>query len=261
MMSKVHLKKWESGSSGVKIIFLHGFPLDHTIWQPVLPFLQGSAHCILPDLRGHGESPVSEGVSTMLEMADDVAGLMDDLGMERAVLVGHSMGGYISFAFAKAFPERLQGLALVATHPLADDEHKRLNRLQTADTIEQTGVETLAASMPASLTSDPKIRAQLQNIIRKISPAGAAAALRGMAEREESLSLLDKIQVPAVVIAGERDSIVPLSLAAEMASRLPKGKLVAIPNGGHMPMMEAPDQTAAALLELVERVRLTTTQL
>lgn len=259
MKTKVHLKRWEFGKGDVKIIFLHGFPLDHTIWHPVLPYLQDMAHCVLPDLRGHGESPDPDGIYTMPLMAEDVADLMDELDIDRAILVGHSMGGYISLAFAKAYPQRLLALALVATHPLADNENKRQSRLRSAEIIEKTGIEGLAADMPNSLTTNAGLRTQIQKIIQKTSPQGAASALRGMAEREDTSSFLGQIQVPTVVIAGEKDSIVPLTLATEMASKLPKGKLAVVPNGGHMPMMEAPEQTADALADLINRVGRTNT--
>ena len=105
---------------GTPVILLHGFPFNHTIWQPVMPLLAEHARLIMPDLRGFGQSPVTDGVYSMRLMAEDVVALMDKLGLEKAVLVGHSMGGYISLAFAQAYPNRLLGLGLVATQDSSD---------------------------------------------------------------------------------------------------------------------------------------------
>ena len=110
---------------GTPVIFLHGFPFDHSIWEPLVPLLSKDARMILPDLRGFGRSPVTEDIYSMRLLAEDVLHLMDHLKIEKAVLVGHSMGGYVSLAFAHAYPGRLLGLGLVATQAAADGPERR----------------------------------------------------------------------------------------------------------------------------------------
>lgn len=250
----VDLYSQQSGE-GFPLVLLHGFPLDHTIWQLVLPALQGKARLILPDLRGHGRSPAPEGVYPMRQMAEDVAALLDSLNIERVALVGHSMGGYISLAFAEAYPERLAGLALVASHSAADAPERRQGRYNTAEEVRLHGLEGMAEGMSQKLTRHPGLAAELRERILKADPTGVIGALKGMAERPEMGWLLSTIAVPVMIIAGGQDSLLtPAQVAADEA-RLKRGKTVWIPEAGHMPMMEAPSQTAAALAALVDMLQ------
>src|SRR5512144_1307135 len=116
---------YEEHGEGTPVILTHGFPLNRSIWYPVVPKLSEKVHLILPDLRGHGQSPVPEGVYSMRLLAEDLRALMDQLNIEKVVLAGHSMGGYVSLAFARAYPGRLAGLALVATQAAADSPERR----------------------------------------------------------------------------------------------------------------------------------------
>lgn len=256
LLNTIKLKYWETGEGKVCVIFLHGYPLDHTIWHPLIPYLKVHARLIMPDLRGHGESPVPHGVYHMDAMAADVAGLMDELKIEQAVLIGHSLGGYISFAFARSFPQRLSGLGLVATQAGVDTEEKRQNRMNIADQLERDGLGSTASNMPGNLTTDPKIQVLLREIILKANPYGAANTQRGMALREDSRILLESIQVPTVVVAGEKDGFVPLTVAQDMAERLPSAQFVMVPDAGHMPMMEAPEITSRSILDMIQRVEM-----
>ncbi len=253
MDEKVSLYFEEHGH-GTPVVLIHGFPLDHTIWNPLVPLLEGKARLILPDLRGYGKSPVTRGTYDMGLLADDIKEMLDGLNIRQAVLVGHSMGGYVSLAFARCYPERLLGLALVASQAAADTPERRQGRLQTAGEVERRGVKSLAKTMPEKLTTHPDLVEPLRQLILQANPAGVAGALKGMADREDMTRRLSEINVPTLIIAGAQDSLIPLEKSREMERLLPRGWLVEIPNAGHMPMMEAPEMVAEALFRLLEKI-------
>jgi len=245
---------FEEHGAGTPVVLLHGYPLDHTIWQEVVPTLAEHARVIVPDLRGHGRSDAPEGIYTMRQIADDVAGLLDALELPGAVVVGHSMGGYAALAFAQAYPQRLLGLGMVASQAAADSSEGRAGRLVTAREVQQQGMAGIADSMPARLTTQARLLPTLRSLILATSPAGAAGILMGMAERPDMTSFLAQISAPAVVIAGDSDALIPFDRSVEMAHKLQQARLVTVPGSGHMPMMEFPGIVAAALVELSGRV-------
>ena len=187
-------------------------------------------------------------------IAEDMIGMMDALGIDKAVLVGHSMGGYASLAFAQAFPDRLLGLALVASHARPDTPEGRLVRLDTARKVMVNGMSEIAELMPSRLTSRTELHASLRTLILDTKPAGAAGILRGMAERPDSTPSLPQIKVPSLVIAGGSDELIPLAWSKELDEKLANSKMLIIPAAGHIPMLENPHETGEALLELIIRV-------
>lgn len=243
---------FEEHGQGIPVIFLHGFPFDHTIWQPLVPLLQSDARLILPDLRGFGNSPVTEGVYSMRLLADDVLALMDRLSIDRAVLVGHSMGGYIALSFAQAYPNRLAGLGLVATQAAADTPERRQSRYKTADSVKHKGARVVASTMVSTLTPRAELVQPITDLILRTHPAGIVGALKGMAERHDLTGILSSVHVPAVVIAGTDDQLLSMERSEMMAQMLPKGWLVKVPGTGHMLMMEEPAQIADALRQVIK---------
>ncbi|HEY3344345.1 MAG TPA: alpha/beta hydrolase [Anaerolineaceae bacterium] len=239
---------------GFPVILLHGFPLDHTIWEATVTGMKSGARIIQPDLRGFGRSDAPEGVYSMRLLADDVARLMDALGLGMAVLVGHSMAGYLALEFAGAYPERLAGIGLVSTQALADTPERRSGRLAQAEDVLAHGPKTLASSMTPRLTADHQYHAEIYRIILRNQPNGLAGALKGMAERRNNTALLPAIAVPSVVVAGLDDQLIPVERSREMAASLPRVELVEITGAGHMPMMEKPVETASAIDRLVLEV-------
>jgi 3-oxoadipate enol-lactonase len=252
-METVKLFYREVGS-GEPIIFIHGYPLDHSIWLPLVPGLENHARLILPDLRGHGQSPAPAGVYSMDLLAADILALMDDLGFPRAVLAGHSVGGYIALHFARNYPERLAGLALVASHCFADPPERKQIRLETAEKVEKTGkAGYITESMLPSLTPDKALQNKLRSIIEKAKPNGVAGILRGMAERSDTCDVLPKLNVPAVIIAGELDVHLSVEKAQQMADLMKKPWLEMIAGAGHTPMMEAPERVSEILISLMRK--------
>ncbi len=243
---------FEEAGQGTPMILLHGFPLDHTIWQPLVAPLEGHARLIMPDLRGFGQSPAPEGVYTMREMADDVLALMERLEIEHAILVGHSMGGYVSLAFAHAYPHRVAGLGFVSTHAAPDTPDHAAKRIEEARKVARLGTGFLTKDMSKKITNKPELVEPIRQIMDKVPKQTVIAALKGMAERANSTPLLALMSAPAVVIHGVEDKFVSLEKAQDMAQLLPRAWLVQVPQAGHMPMMSDPGVVAGALSELIQ---------
>jgi 3-oxoadipate enol-lactonase len=238
---------------GNPVILIHGFPFDHTIWDRVAGFLEPHARLILPDLRGFGLSPAPEGVYSMRLMAEDIAALMDRLDLRKAVLVGHSMGGYVSLAFAQVYPDRLAGLALVTSHSGADSSERRQGRLRLAERVRRKGVKAVVEANLERYSPNAQVRELTGELILRSSAKSVIAALKGMAERPDYSDLLPQLKMPCVIVAGSEDVIVSAEKAREMVQMLSRGWLVEIPGGGHMPMFEAPDLVSAAIQDLTRR--------
>ncbi len=250
---------YEERGQGLPVVLLHGFPFDHTIWQAQQGALSSSARVITPDLRGHGQSPATEGDYTMDLLANDVLALLDRLDVPRAVWVGHSMGGYILMAALRLAPERITGIGLVATHPLADSAEKRIQRRESAELAMENGSADTAFSMMSQIFAPDvdgtsPLAQSVYDIMVNTSPSAIAGALRGMALRPDSTETLRELSVPAVIVAGAEDKIVELDTARAMATLISGVQLVEVENAGHMPMLEQPDVTTEALSSLIRMV-------
>ncbi len=253
-METVKLFYKEFGS-GKPIIFIHGYPLDHTIWLPLVPGLEKNYRLILPDLRGHGQSPAPAGIYSMELLAADILALMDQLGLQKAVIAGHSVGGYIALHFARLYPDRLAGLALVASHCFSDPPERKQIRLETAKKVEMTGrIDFIVESMLPSLTPDKKLQRKLKPIIENAKPNGVIGILRGMASRGDTCEVLLNLDVPALIIAGELDVHLSVDRAQQMADLMKKPWLEIIQGAGHMPMMEAPQKVSQVLITLLKKI-------
>jgi pimeloyl-ACP methyl ester carboxylesterase len=243
------------GQTGYPLVLIHGFGLNRTIWLEMASKYLRNFRVILPDMRGHGESEVPQAAYPMPSMAQDLAHLLDFLGMNKAVICGHSMGGYVTLAFAAKYPERLAGMGLITTRSNADSEEKRQGRYQMVEEVYKRGSIAAAESLAPRLTDDEKIIRVAHDMIAETSPDGIVGALMGMAERSDRTGLLATIEVPALVVAGEKDQIINLDKAEEMADALPNGKFLALSDAGHMPMMETPEALGEGLNGLIRQVK------
>lgn len=242
---------FEETGLGVPVFLVHGFPLDHTIWKPVVATLAGSVRVILPDLRGHGHSPVPPGVYPMSIMADNLLELADDLEIDRAIWIGHSMGGYVCLALTANAPGRVAGLGLVASHPLADSPEKRQGRLTNAQAVLSGEQEKVLQGSVASLSDDEVVCQRSLEIMRRTDPRGMVGAMLGMAERPDSSAMLANLDVPLLVLAGEQDRILPLETARAASALARRSLWRPLADCGHMPMLEAPEKVAAAVRDLI----------
>lgn len=250
-MKKINTKgfnlAYNRHGKGTPLVLIHGYPLDRTIWNDLLPLLENDFDVILPDLRGFGDSDVVESLYKISDMASDIADLLDALSIEKAFVVGHSMGGYISLAFARAYSQRVLGLGLVSSQAMADTLERKQGRYATAAEIIKTGVGPVTESFPALLTPDQKVQVIVRDIIAKQSPAGLASALKAMAERDDSSSILSGFGFPVVIAHGDADSLIPIQRAREINDAIPHSTFLELPEVGHMPMMESPKEVASAL--------------
>jgi len=237
---------------GTPLVLIHGFPLDHTSWNEVTSLLQNEFDVILPDLRGFGQSTTVETQYTVSDMADDLAGLLDALGIEKAAIAGHSMGGYVALAFAKKYPNRVSGLGLISSQAVADAPERKEGRYKTAADVAEKGITVVADAMTQKLSAEAKVQVFVRDVIEKQSKLGMIGALKAMAEREDFTHYLSSVRFPVVLIHGDADVLISIERAEEIQVALPSARFVALQGAGHMPMMEFAKATADGLRFLAD---------
>lgn len=240
---------YDRRGQGAPLILIHGFPLDHSIWDDVTPLLTPTFELILPDLRGFGESVSPAPAWTMTDLAADIASLLDHLGIESTFLAGHSMGGYVALAFAAAYPQRVRGLALVASQTAADPPERKAGRYAQAQQIAENGIGETVAGMTPKLSADPRVQKFVHDLMKKQKPVGYIGSLKAMAERADTLAVLEEASFPVLIVHGGADGLIPLQ--KEIQAKVPRARVVELPGFGHMPMMESPQQVADALKSLL----------
>jgi 3-oxoadipate enol-lactonase len=235
------------GGKGVPLVLLHGFPLDHHLWDEVVPLLTDTFDVILPDLRGFGNSTMIDSPHSMDDYASDIANLLDHLNIQKAAIVGHSMGGYVALAFARLYPNRVRGLGLVSSQVLADAPERKEGRYKSAADVDANGINSVVEAMAPKFTADEKLQAYARTSMERQQPTAYIGALKAMAERMDSTSLLASFNFPVVIIHGDADALIPIERAREIKAALPQAHLFEISGAGHMPMVEAKEKTAEAL--------------
>jgi pimeloyl-ACP methyl ester carboxylesterase len=239
------------------LVLLHAFPLDARMWDGVRAPLAARTRVITPDQRGLGRTalPETDRAPSHDDAALDVLALLDRLGLERVVLGGCSMGGYLTMAVLRAAPERVGGLVLVDTKATADTDAARAARLATAGRAEAEGTAwwLADATLPTvlgqgTMWTRPKVVARVRELIEAQPPSGVAWAQRAMADRPDSTEALRGARVPALVIVGEQDALTPPTGARAMAGALPDARLVEGPGAGHLAPLEDPGRVAGAIL-------------
>lgn len=242
------------------VVLLHAFPLNSRMWEPQAEVLAGERRVVTPDYPGFGRSPQTPAQPDVRYYAEGVRGLLDRLGLERVVLGGLSMGGYVAFAFLRLFPERVSGLVLANTRPDQDSEEMREGRKEMAHRVSREGVEVLIElMMPRLLAADtlknePEIVEQVKAMILECSPDGAVAALGAMRERPDSIPLLRSINVPTLVIGGEDDAVSTPEIMGAMAEEIPDASHVTLAGAGHLSNLEESQQFNDALEEFLSRL-------
>ncbi|MET8677465.1 alpha/beta fold hydrolase [Streptomyces sp. NPDC004647] len=245
---------YDDEGSGEPLVLVHGHPFDRSMWAPqIAEFAGAGQRVIAPDLRGYGESTVIPGKTPLDVFARDIAALLDHLAVDRIVLGGLSMGGQIVLEFYRLFPERVRGLLLADTFARAETEEGRKVRNELADRLLREGMrgyadEVLAKMIaPYNVGAMPAVAEHVHRMMRGSSPEGAAAALRGRAERPDYCDLLEKISVPTLVVVGRDDEFTPVADAEFMYQRIPDSALAVIEGAAHMPNLERPDEFHRAL--------------
>lgn len=247
---------------GMPVILLHGFPLDHRMWQSQIDALSSQFRVITPDFRGMGKSPVPTTTMSLDDYAEDILSQMDALGIEKATLGGFSMGGYVAFALLRLAPERFSALILANTRPEADGQEGRKNRMNMAVSLYDKGSAAAREAMlpklvtPATSKDQPQLVDLLQKTMDSMPAEGLVHASIAMAFREDSLDLLSTISVPTLVIAGEQDAIAPPDVMKSMADKIASASFHVIPDASHLTPMEKPEAFNELVIAFLKDVSL-----
>lgn len=237
------------------LILIHAFPVDAGMWDEQVASLGREAEVLAPHLPGFGGTAPAGDVLTMESAGDHVVAEMDRAGIDRAVVCGLSMGGYVAFPMWRRHPDRFSGLVLADTRAEPDDDAGRERRRQVAEKARAEGSEAIADEPPPLLSenADPAMWERVREMIRHQSGASIAAAALGMAEREDARPLLPGIGVPVTVIVGAEDTLTPPSMSEAMVSAIPHAELIVLEGAGHLSNLEAPDGFTEALRAALRR--------
>lgn len=247
---------------GPAVVLLHAFPLSSAMWLSQREALTSDYRLITPDLRGFGGSALGEDDPSLDAMADDVAALLDAKGLDRVVLGGLSMGGYVTMAFLRRHRDRVSALVLADTKASADPEQAQANRERIAQRVLDDGntsvlVEETLPTLTGETTKQRRalVQGRIRAFVESAPPAAVAWAQRAMATRPDSLVDLREVDVPALVIVGEEDTLSPVADAEAMAEALPNSRLVKIPHAGHLSAVETPEEFTTALGDFLAGLR------
>jgi 3-oxoadipate enol-lactonase len=247
---------YREAGEGRLAVFIHGFPMDHSLWLDQLAGLAHVRRCVAVDLRGFGRSdPVVEPTLSMEMLADDLAELIQAVGAEQADVVGLSMGGYVALALWELRREVVRTLTLIDTRATADTPEGREKRDRTIESLLAEGRGAMAVGVMGSLlAADPSaaVRARVRSMVEGTRYETMVAALHGMRDRLDRTRLLPTISVPALVIGGEEDASCPPEQMRAMAGAMPRARTVIVPGAGHLTPIERPAPVNEALIELFE---------
>lgn len=247
-------------SGGACVVLLHGFPLDHRMWDDVAGLLPDDVPVVAPDLPGLGASPVDASQPPSVEVAADaVAGALQEAGVDEVVVAGLSMGGYVALALAERHPELVVGLVLVDTRSTPDGPEARAKRLRVADEVLASGSVAAVSDVSGLVGATTRERraslvTRLEAWVQDQAPEGVAWSQRAMAARPDRTHVLGAFAGPAAVVVGAEDELTPESAAEHMVAHLTEAHYVVVPEAGHMSAVETPDAVAAAILDVVRRV-------
>ncbi|TQS44372.1 alpha/beta hydrolase [Cryptosporangium phraense] len=231
------------------------------MWATQHWLLADTCRLITPDQRGWGDSPLGDEKPSMDVLVDDLALLLDDLKLEKVVLGGLSMGGYVTMAFLRRYPERVLGMVLANTKASADNENAAANRIGIAHALEHTHsaeplIENVFTNLLGSTTREtkPAVAEAARAAILAAPPDAAAWAEYAMASRVSSFDVLERADVPTLIISGEEDALITDADVAAMADVLPDAQVVQIPHAGHLTAIEDPTAFDGAVRALLARV-------
>jgi 3-oxoadipate enol-lactonase len=252
---------YEVLGEGTPVLLLHAFPAHHGLWLPAAQALINRYRVILPDLRGHGDSGVGDGPATVEKHTADLVRVLDDVQVGRAVIAGVSIGGYVFFEFWRRHRGRVAAVILCNTKAQADTPEARAGRLKSADEVVERGTEPFVESMvprllgKTTLNSRPDLVDGARRMMMRMSPAGISAVQRGMAERPDSVATLKTINVPALVIVGEEDTLSTPADAELMRGNLAGSQLKVIPRAGHYAVWEQHEAVGSAVRQFLDSAR------
>ncbi|MEM7334045.1 MAG: alpha/beta hydrolase [Chloroflexota bacterium] len=227
------------------ILFIHGHPFDHSMWNPQINAFYTNHRVVVPDLRGYGKSDGSSSVVLLDEMALDLAILLDELNIEHTIVCGLSMGGQIALEFAHLFQHRIKHLIICASTARPETPLSYRQRLAMAEGLADDGMRPYCQKelknffSTSTFNNNKQVVEHVRTMILNTPPFGAAAANRGRAERRDYTPTLKNLKVPTLILVGDEDVFTPISEAKYMADHIQNSQLHIMPNVGHMPNLEA----------------------
>ena len=236
---------YDDVGTGIPLLFIHGWPHDRTLWAAQLSGLPTFARCLAPDLRGFGGTSVM-GPYSIDQYADDLAAFLAAVGIERAVVCGLSMGGYVALALLRRHRSLLRGLILSSTRAAADTPEAREKRMRLIEFVREHGVEALADRQvkamvgETTLNSRPDVLEAMRQLMARAPSAGVIGALEAMAARQDSTDLLGGIDVPTLVVSGGEDTFTPPAELRALAGAIAHSRLEVIQGAGHVCCYERP---------------------
>ena len=249
---------YDVAGAGPSVILLHPFPANHEFWLPVMEYLSSRYQLIMPDLRGHGESALGNGPATMQKHAFDVARVMTDAGVDRAPLIGVSIGGYTLFEFWRRFRDRVSALVLCNTKAGADTAEARASRLEAANDVLQRGTEPFFESMLPKLLGETTRHSRPDRVegalrmMRKMTAEDVAGVQRGMAERPDSVATLKTVNAPVLIITGDEDVLTGVPEAELMKQNISGSQMKIIAKAGHYSPWEQPEEAGKLLRQFLD---------
>jgi 3-oxoadipate enol-lactonase len=250
---------YDDTGQGSAVVFLHAFPLNRAMWAPQASALAATWRCVTIDARGFGESTPTRPFSVD-RYADDVVAVLDGLAIERAVVVGLSMGGYVAFALWRRHPRRVRALVLADTRAGADAPETRDRRRELIAFARSSGVSAVADRQMIGLLGKstrergPEIETIARSIAANATVDGVVGALEAMMERPDSTPTLATISVPSLIVAGEEDVLTPPKEARAMHSMIYGSRLEILAHAGHLSSIERPAAFNAVLNEFLHIV-------
>ncbi|MGE7184694.1 alpha/beta fold hydrolase [Peribacillus sp. NPDC006672] len=243
----------DTGKGNKTLLFIHGFCGSHEYWRNIIAELKDEYRVVAVDLRGHGASEEIGASFSIVDMAADIASFMEEQGIGQVYMFGHSLGGYITLAFAERFPGKLSGFSLIHSTALPDDEAGKEGRLKSVGKIEMDGIPAFIDGLVPKLfanSNDPNIE-HTKEIGYKTSESGAIGSLHAMRNRTDRNHVLKETKLPVLLVAGEKDKVIP----AEKTFSVKGSHIyeVILEGSGHMGMLEAPSRLAEEIIRYVEK--------
>ena len=249
--------RYLEAGAGWPVLLIHAFPVNADMWRPQLERVPDGWRFIAPDVRGFGPEPVAPGLLTLDDAAGDVAAFMDHLKLDRAVIGGLSMGGYITFALFRRSPERFDGMILADTTAEADTPEAREGRRRMIELAHAKGPAAVAEQMLPRLLSAaarerrPEIVSWVRGMIESTSVDGIAGALAAMMSRPDSTPALPHVSCPVLILVGAADAVTPEASARAMEKGIERSRVVVLPDAGHLSNIESPDAFSRALTDFL----------
>ncbi|MBK8943876.1 MAG: alpha/beta hydrolase [Ignavibacteriae bacterium] len=256
-----NLRVYLSGNEKNKsIIFIHGFPYDHTMWDEQVNFLKDKYFCVRYDIRGLGKSPAGDGQYTMDSFVEDLFSIIDELKLEKPIICGLSMGGYITFRALEIDQIKFSAAILLDTRTESDNNEGKIKRQNGIAKINKEGVISYVNNFVPTCFWDETIKnnSELYNTVLNQSRTSNAIGVKGclfaMLSRTDTTDSLKKINIPTLILCGEFDKLTPPNVMQKIADEIPNSKFVMTKNSGHMTPIEKPDDVNLNINDFLDKI-------